>query len=243
MLIRALASDYDGTLATHGVVVPATLDALVRLKASGRKLILVTGRQLPHLQAIFPELELCDAVVAENGAVLYWPLLETEQVLAPAPPPVFVVALARRGVQPLEVGRSVVATDAGHAPAVRAALDELGLDWRLIFNKNSVMCLPRGVDKASGLAVALEALGLPASAVAGAGDAENDIRFLQVCGLAVAVSGALEAVKDIADIVTSEDAGAGVASFIDKLLDGEDDSLASIACRRQVALGGADARG
>ena len=34
--IRALATDYDGTLASGGVVSKTTLEALVRLKASGR---------------------------------------------------------------------------------------------------------------------------------------------------------------------------------------------------------------
>jgi HAD superfamily hydrolase (TIGR01484 family) len=39
-----LATDYDGTLATDGRVHDETLTALKHLRASGRKLILVTGR-------------------------------------------------------------------------------------------------------------------------------------------------------------------------------------------------------
>ena len=53
MRYRVLACDYDGTLARHGHVEAATLDALKRLKESGRKLILVTGRELPDLFNIF----------------------------------------------------------------------------------------------------------------------------------------------------------------------------------------------
>lgn len=64
------ATDYDGTLATDGHVHDATKDALKRLRTSGRKLILVTGRELDDLQRTFPELDLFDYVVAENGAVL-----------------------------------------------------------------------------------------------------------------------------------------------------------------------------
>lgn len=45
----ALATDYDGTLAHHGVVDGPTLEALRRLKESGRRLVLVTGRELPEL--------------------------------------------------------------------------------------------------------------------------------------------------------------------------------------------------
>lgn len=41
-----LATDYDGTIAHDGVVDAPTLAALEHLRPSGRKLILVTGREL-----------------------------------------------------------------------------------------------------------------------------------------------------------------------------------------------------
>ena len=47
MRYLALCTDYDGTVAHHGHVDEPTIDALAALKASGRKLILVTGRELP----------------------------------------------------------------------------------------------------------------------------------------------------------------------------------------------------
>src|ERR1051326_2375303 len=54
MRYHALACDYDGTIAHDGRVDEKTLAALERLLASGRRLILVTGRELPELQAILP---------------------------------------------------------------------------------------------------------------------------------------------------------------------------------------------
>jgi hydroxymethylpyrimidine pyrophosphatase-like HAD family hydrolase len=45
----ALACDYDGTIASHGRVDGATLSRSSGLRASGRKLILVTGRELDDL--------------------------------------------------------------------------------------------------------------------------------------------------------------------------------------------------
>lgn len=69
----ALACDYDGTLAHDGRVAPDVLAALKRFLASGRKFILVTGRELDELLAIFPEVDCCELVVAENGALLYRP--------------------------------------------------------------------------------------------------------------------------------------------------------------------------
>ena len=73
MFFTALATDYDGTIATDGVTPPETVEALKRFKATGRRLILVTGRELPDLQRVFPELEIFDRVVAENGGLLYGP--------------------------------------------------------------------------------------------------------------------------------------------------------------------------
>src|SRR5258708_40051478 len=71
MRYLALATDYDGTLATHGEVDRATQLALERFVASGRKLIMVTGRQVEDLPSVFPRLDLFERVVAENGAVVY----------------------------------------------------------------------------------------------------------------------------------------------------------------------------
>ena len=39
MLYHALAVDYDGTLATNGLVDDATVDALVRLRQSGPRVV------------------------------------------------------------------------------------------------------------------------------------------------------------------------------------------------------------
>jgi len=223
--IRALATDYDGTLASHGVVDAPTLAALERLKASGRKLLLVTGRELSDLRSVFPAIDLFDAIVAENGALLYLPA-RGEQVLAAPAPAALVDELRRRGVEPLAVGRSIVATLSSNAAVVATALEALALPWRMIFNKDSVMVLPEGVDKASGLLAALSALGLAATEVVGVGDAENDQPFLAACGLSAAVANALPSLKARVDLTAEGDEGAGVAWLIARLLDGDLDAMA-----------------
>lgn len=228
MRFSALACDYDGTLATHGLVDEPTLAALQRLLASGRKLLLVTGRELPDLMSTFARLDLFDRVVAENGALLYRPATREERPLAPPPPDKFVAALRSRGVQPLSVGRVIVATWEPHEKTVLEVIHELGLELQVIFNKGAVMVLPSGANKATGLAAALGELGLvPASAV-GVGDAENDHAFLRACGFAVAVANALPALKQTADWVTGGTHGAGVGELIDELIA---DDLARRAAR------------
>ena len=73
MKYQALALDYDGTLAYHGRVDAPTIAALERLKATGRKLLMVTGREMPDLQNAFEHTSIFDLIVAENGALLYDP--------------------------------------------------------------------------------------------------------------------------------------------------------------------------
>src|SRR5438132_11394371 len=124
MRYHVLACDYDGTLAHHGRVQATTLAALERLLATGRQLVLVTGRELEELLVIFPEAALFARVVAENGALLYQPATKKETVLAKAPPPEFVENLRKRGVSPLSAGRVIVATWRPHETAVLQAIVE-----------------------------------------------------------------------------------------------------------------------
>ena len=108
MQYRALACDYDGTIATNGRVDEATLASLQRFARSGRQLLLVTGRELPDLKSTFPELAIFHYVVAENGGLLYVPSTEQEHPLAEGPPARFVQELIARGVGPISVGRSML---------------------------------------------------------------------------------------------------------------------------------------
>jgi HAD superfamily hydrolase (TIGR01484 family) len=82
----AVATDYDGTIAEHGVVDEDTIKALEKLRPAARRPILVTGRELAGLEHAMPRLDLFDVVVAENGALLYWPDTREERALAPLPP-------------------------------------------------------------------------------------------------------------------------------------------------------------
>ena len=218
MYYVALATDYDGTLATDGRVDDETRAALERLRDSGRKLILVTGRQLDDLERVFPHLDLFERIVAENGALLYRPADRGETLLAERPPEAFTERLRERGVQPLSIGRAIVATWEPNEKIVLETIQALGLELQITFNKGAVMVLPPGVNKASGLAAALREMGLSAHNVVGVGDAENDHAFLHACGCAVAVGNALDTLKAEADIVTVAPRGAGVAELIDGLL-------------------------
>jgi hydroxymethylpyrimidine pyrophosphatase-like HAD family hydrolase len=215
--LRGLATDFDGTLAHNGTVRTGTLDAVQRFKEAGLRVILVTGRELNDLSAIFPELGWFDLAVMENGAVLFDPATGRTEPLAEPPPTAFVARLHERGL-PLSVGKVIVATWEPHEKVVLEAIKDLGLELQVIFNKGAVMVLPSGVNKASGLKAALQRLGVEPKEVAGIGDAENDHAFLEICGYPVAVANALPALRAKAAYVTKGDHGDGVAELIDRML-------------------------
>ncbi len=212
-----LALDYDGTLAGQGGLVDAaTLAALDRARAAGLRLLLVTGRQIESLETVFEQTHLFSRIVAENGAVLVTPKPRDIRVLAPAPPKAFVRALQAGGVYPLATGKVIVATREPNEEKVLKIIRDMGLELELIFNKGAVMILPTGVNKASGLGTALATLRMSGETVIGIGDGENDHSLLRACGLGVAVSNALESLKEEAQLVTREEDGEGVREILRK---------------------------
>src|SRR5689334_22935607 len=98
MRYLALVTDYDGTIATDGKLTDAAATAIERLRKSGRRTILVTGRRLEDLLAILPQARLFDYVVAENGAVVYEPRTRRETLLGDPLPPEFIQRLRALGV-------------------------------------------------------------------------------------------------------------------------------------------------
>ena len=218
MRYLALVTDYDGTIATQGQVPAETVAAMGRLRQSGRRAILVTGRRLEELLSACPQIDMFDYVVAENGGLVYVPRTRTETPLGKAPPAEFIERLRSLGVNEIEEGRVIVSTWLPHHIAVLRAIQELGLELQVIFNRAAVMILPPGVTKAAGLDYALRKLGLSFHEAVGVGDAENDYSFLERCECAVAVANAVPAIQRIAAFVTRGEAGQGVAELIDELI-------------------------
>src|SRR4051794_27995255 len=218
MRCRVLACDYDGTLAHDGVLDATTADALDRLRASGRNLLMVTGRELPDLQNVCSVLDRFDWIVAENGALLYRPAGQFSKLLGPPASAALAQKLGEAQATPLSVGRAIIATREPYETLVIQLIKDLGLELQVIFNKGAVMILPTGVNKATGLACALKEMEMDAQNVAGVGDAENDHAFLSMCGVGVAVGNALPMLKERADLVMEGKRGFGVAELIDRIL-------------------------
>jgi len=237
MRFTVLACDYDGTIAREGRVDDETAWDLGRVRTSGRRLVLVTGRDLPTLRAVCPQLDLFDRVVAENGALLYRPEDGSERPLADPPPEALVERLRRGGV-PVDVGQAVVFTWKPNEIAALEAITELGLGHQVILNRQAVMVVPPGVTKGTALEAALDELRISPHNTVAVGDAENDHDLLVVAECGVAVGDAVPALADRADYVTEGPGPEGTRELIAAVFD---DDLASWGVRaRPVVIGHAD---
>jgi hydroxymethylpyrimidine pyrophosphatase-like HAD family hydrolase len=221
MRYLALAIDYDGTAASEGRLSDAALSAIERLRTSGRRVVLVTGRRVDDLLRVLPRSALFDLIVAENGAVIYDPQSREEVPLAAPLPALFAERLRERGVAPLEQGAVVVATRDPYGGVMLEVIRELGLEVHVIFNRGAVMALPAGINKATGLDVAVRRLGMSRHEVVGIGDAENDHSLLEYGECGVAVANAVDSLKEIAAFVTRGANGTGVAELIDELIEND----------------------
>jgi phosphoserine phosphatase len=209
----ALALDYDGTIAQHDVLDSSVRAAINELRAQGITVMLVTGRILSDLQRVAGDLAFVDAIVAENGAVIYFPDSGYTTTVGTPPFPSLLDALRQDGIA-FDAGHVIVEAGASDAPRILATVQRLELPLSLLFNRSRVMVLPQAISKATGLRQALTTLRLSTHNTVGIGDAENDHELLQTCEVGLAVEWGSEALKAAADFVLPGTGPAAVADYV-----------------------------
>jgi hydroxymethylpyrimidine pyrophosphatase-like HAD family hydrolase len=238
MRLKALALDYDGTIADGGSLVPEVRGAIDRARESGLVVLIVTGRILCDLRGAVGDLTFVDAVVAENGAVVAFPAIGRSTVLHPPPSTAFIDQLRNRGIN-VDLGEVVIEADASAAPLALEILRALEQPLTLHFNRSRMMILPPGINKAIGLTAALTTLRLSLHNVLAIGDAENDHELLRSAEVGVAVEWGSPALKATADDIVKGSGPSAVASYIDSLVKRLSDhrSLPVRQPRRRLLLG------
>jgi hydroxymethylpyrimidine pyrophosphatase-like HAD family hydrolase len=237
MYCRALVCDLDGTGAGNGQLFLEVAAALAAARAQGFVTMLATGRVFAEVQALCPDLSVFDAVVAENGAIVWLPARQRTIQLGQPPPQEFLGALQARGI-PFHVGAVVVGTWEQHAGAVLSLARQFAIDVQLIFNRGAMMLLPSSVNKATGVQRALEELGRSECNMVVFGDAENDLPMFAIAGVAVAPRGSVATVAAKADVRLSQPGGTGLAEYIFKLV--EQGGMVPTPERHGVILGYGD---
>ncbi|MBZ5642460.1 MAG: HAD hydrolase family protein [Acidobacteriia bacterium] len=212
MKFGVLALDYDGTIARDGVLDAEVRKAIAEVRSRGIAVLIVTGRILSELEQVAGDLGFVDGVVAENGAVLWFPNGHSRLVSSSSSLPLM-QELSRRGMQ-FKAGQCVVELDAAAAPQVLSVIRDLELPLVLLFNRGRLMVLPQAVSKGMGLREALATLRLSVHNALAIGDAENDHDLLATCELGVAVSWGSQILQKVADEVLHGDGPTAVAGYI-----------------------------
>lgn len=218
MYCRVFACDFDGTGAATGRLAPEIALVLRAARSQGYTTLLVTGRVLEDLQAADVDFGAFDAVVAENGAIVWLPLANRTVQLGTPPPDEFVAELRAQSV-PYHAGAVVVGTWDRHASDVIRLIRRFGLASQLVFNRDAMMILPSGVDKAVGVEHAFRELKRSARNLVAFGDAENDRALLEAAEVGIAARGAVASIARIADDTLSHPGPPGVAQYIQGVLD------------------------
>ncbi len=234
MYCRVIACDFDGTGATNGHPAPELYAALAAARLHGIVTLLVTGRVLEDVQRACEELSSLDAVVAENGAVVYLCSLGRTIQIGSPPPDYFLGELRAQGV-PFHTGNVIVGTWEQHANKLLELIRRFGIDAQLVFNRAAMMVLPSGINKGVGIRRALEELGRSERNLIAFGDAENDIPMFLDAEIGVAARGSVPAVTALADDSLSQPGGAGVALYVRRLL--ERGGIVKSPARHAVMLG------
>lgn len=208
--LGVVATDYDRTLTDEDLLpVPAALQQLARLRASGVKTVLCTGRARREMPP-GPLLSFFDGIILEGGA-----MRGLRDAIEPVPiPPDWMrrieAWLKERSINYVlgESYLSVLADNIGQLSTLPQSIP-----CSVNLNRDRVDVTPPGVDKGSSLRALCAENGWKGDVLA-FGDGDNDAQLFAAATHKVAVGNAVELLKALADDVTEGYGGHGVAKFL-----------------------------
>ncbi|MBI2010460.1 MAG: glycosyltransferase [Candidatus Chisholmbacteria bacterium] len=213
--ISAIITDFDHTVTDS----PGQLnvDILRSLRRVSKNLILVTGRPIVYVKKLTRRFGGWVCIVAENGAVIYFP--KSGQTITFNSRFMRSARLkAKNAPFPVKRGRVILSVQGHKARSLRSLVGPGTLrHLQEHTNMSERMLLPRSVNKARSLRIALDILHLNPEEIIIIGDGENDLDLFHLPGTKIAVANAHPALKKLADHVTTSAATEGIKEII-KLL-------------------------
>jgi hydroxymethylpyrimidine pyrophosphatase-like HAD family hydrolase len=239
-VIHLVLADVDGCL-TAGEGRPIDLSVLAEVAERNERSLadetvpaisLCTGRPAPYVEVLVQEIGAWRPSLFENGAgmvemepyrFLAHPSLDAgvAQAFRAAMDEVE-AALVARGRATWQPGKAHTATlypTDGDVHALWLAVR--GLLGGRIYLDEGVECInlmPPGIDKGAGVAWLAERIGLRPDEMAGVGDADSDLVFLERVGLAAAPANATPGVRGRARYVSPARYGEGLLDIIDRVV-------------------------
>jgi hypothetical protein len=220
--LRVVVTDVDGTLTSRARLLdPVAIEQVYALEAAGIPVLLATGNALPIALALQRSLGLSGPIIAENGGLLYDPILAPARVIRLADPRPARAAYRRLRAAGLPVRRLLtdrwreceVVLEPTVAPsAVRRALR--GLPVRVEFSGYAIHLMAPNAGKLPALKSALAGRGWTPEQAVVLGDGDNDVGMLRAAGLGVSFPNGSRRARSAAAIVTRASYAAGFVEGI-----------------------------
>lgn len=221
-LIKAFAIDIDGTLTENGggiIHLPAVQN-LRTLEKLGYRIIYVTGRSSVEAYILSVFTGTTKIAVGENGGVVT--ISPTEHIiLGNKEECINGYRILNRKVKNVKLKNvfdrmtEVVLERTFNIELGKQILQETKVGVMLTDSKYSFHINNIGINKATGLAKALDILKIKPSETITIGDSETDIPLFQFCAFSIALNHADEVVKSKANYVVSQQSGKGLVEALD----------------------------
>lgn len=239
-MIRLVLADVDGCL-TAGEGRPIDLGVLASIAATNASsrdddavpaVALCTGRPAPYVEVLVQEIAAYRPSLFENGAGLVE--MEPYRFLAHPRIDAGVVRTFRTAMEALDdvlvatgratwqPGKSYTATlypaDGDVHALWLAARDLLGDGFYVDEGVECINLMPAGIDKGAGVEWLAEETGLRLDEIAGVGDADSDLVFLDRVGFSAAPANATAGVRARVDHVAASRCGEGLLEIVDRIV-------------------------
>jgi phosphoglycolate phosphatase len=220
--IKAFAIDIDGTLTENGggiIHLPAVQN-LRTLEKLGYRIIYVTGRSSVEAYILSVFTGTTKIAVGENGGVVT--ISPTEHIiLGNKAECINGYRMLSKKLENVKLKNvfdrmtEVVLERTFNIELGKQILQDTNMGVELTDSKYSFHINNIGINKASGLAKALDILKIKPSETVTIGDSETDIPLFQFCAFSIALNHADEDVKSKANYVVSQNSGKGLVEALD----------------------------
>ena len=220
--IKAIITDLDRTI-TDG---PAKRkfdpndfdkDLMKEMGSLEKDLFLATGRSVEYAKALCGKFKLWRAIIAENGAVIYFPSTKKTITINTDFMKKAKKILRSMDLDGSTIGKVIVSINEKDEEKIMFALKEIEDHLTFERNTNEIMITPKGVEKGLGVRIAMQYLNIELDDTMVIGDGENDVSMFLNPGFKIALANSNEKLKKLANHTTRLPSVNGMKEIITEL--------------------------
>ncbi|MBI5681477.1 MAG: phosphoglycolate phosphatase [Methanobacterium sp.] len=219
--MRAVAVDIDGTITDQNrKICINAIDAIRKAEDNGFHVILVTGNILCAAKMVEVMVGTSGGIVGENGGVIN--TKKKSQIIGNIKKcyPAYEFLKSKYEIEKTEFSdlrlSEIAIKQKINAKTVKEAVKDF--DVKVYDTKFAIHITDPSVNKGKSLKIVAKDIGLSTNEIMAIGDSENDLEFLEVAGLKVAVANADIELKKNADYISKTPYGDGAAEAINKFI-------------------------